>query len=162
MDRRKPFDINRLRTEPGTCFICEFIDGNPGYAHAEVARSDQAVAFMNKYPTLEGHVLVAPLHHCEQVTGDLSADEYLDLQAFVYAVSEAVRKVMQPERMYILSLGSQQANSHIHWHVAPLPPGVPLESQQYHALMHENGALEVRESELAELAFRIGTAIEVG
>jgi diadenosine tetraphosphate (Ap4A) HIT family hydrolase len=89
---------------------------------------------MNKYPTLEGYVLVAPLDHLEQVTGDMSAAGYLELQAFVYCVAEAVRKVMEPERVYILSLGSQSANTHIHWHIAPLPHGVPLEEQQYHAL----------------------------
>lgn len=117
---------------------------------------------MNKYPTLEGYVLVAPLDHREQVTGDMSAAEYLQIQEFVYRVAEAVRKVMQPERVYILSLGSQAANAHVHWHIAPLPSGVPLEDQQYHALMHENGALEVEDAELADLARRIGSEFASG
>jgi len=30
-------------------------------------------------------------------------------------------------RVYILSLGSQQGNKHVHWHSAPLPFGVPVE-----------------------------------
>jgi len=133
MRDRKTFDMDRLRLESGACFICEFICGNPRFAHFEVGRTDNAVAFMNRYPTLEGYVLVAPLDHREQVTGDMSADEYLGLQSFVYAIAEAVRKVLLPERVYILSLGSQAANAHVHWHVAPLPYGVPLEEQQYHA-----------------------------
>lgn len=159
MRKRKPFDTASLQPESETCFICEFIRGNSRYAHFEVARTGHAVAFMNKYPTLEGYVLVAPLDHLEQVTGDMSAAGYLELQAFVYCVAEAVRKVMEPERVYILSLGSQSANTHIHWHIAPLPRGVPLEEQQYHALMHEHGALEVADAELADLARRIGSAI---
>ena len=159
MRTRTPFDTNQLRPEPDTCFICEFIDGNPKYDHVEVARTDHAVAFMNKYPTLEGYVLVAPLDHREQVTGDMSAAEYIELQTFIFRVAEAVRKETQPERVYILSLGSQSANSHVHWHIAPLPAGVPLEEQQYHALMHENGALVTTDSELAELAERIGALI---
>ncbi len=117
---------------------------------------------MNRYPTLEGYVLVAPLDHREQVTGDMSAAEYLELQEFIYVVAEAVRKVMQPERVYILSLGSQIANAHVHWHIAPLPPGVPLEEQQYRALMHEDGALEFADSELADLARRIGSIVASG
>ena len=48
---------------------------------------------MNKYPTLEGYVLVAPLDHREQVTGDMSVAEYLALQEFVYLVAEAIRKI---------------------------------------------------------------------
>ena len=143
---RKPFDTSRLRSPPGTCFICEFISGNPAYEHFEVARTERAVAFMNKYPTVEGYVLVAPLDHREQVTGDFGVDEYLDLQTFIYEVAEAVRTVFEPERVYILSLGSQAANSHVHWHIAPLPPGVPLEQQQYYALMHENGAIDMNDT----------------
>jgi histidine triad (HIT) family protein len=161
MRKRKSFDIEKLRSEAGTCFICEYIHGNPSFTHFEVARSDTAIAFMNRYPTLEGYVLVAPLDHREQVTGDMSADEYLGLQSFVYAIAEAVRKVLLPERVYILSLGSQAANAHVHWHVAPLPYGVPLEEKQYHALMHENGAIEVSDAELALMARRIGDAVGV-
>lgn len=60
-----------------------------------------------------------------------------------------------PERVYILSLGSQAANAHVHWHVAPLPPDVPLEEQQYYALMHENGVIEMSDSEMSELAEKL-------
>jgi hypothetical protein len=54
--------------------------------------------------------------------------------------------------MYCLSLGSQQGNAHLHWHVAPLPPGVPYDRQQYYALMAENGVLNVSDSSQAALA----------
>jgi histidine triad (HIT) family protein/ATP adenylyltransferase len=54
--------------------------------------------------------------------------------------------------MYSLSLGSAQGNSHLHWHVVPLPPGVPYEEQQYHALMAENGVLDVTGEDQAALA----------
>jgi diadenosine tetraphosphate (Ap4A) HIT family hydrolase len=136
--------------------------GNPKYEHFEVARTDRAVAFMNRYPTLEGYVLVAPLYLREQVTADMSAAEYLELQEFVYLVAEAVRRVMQTERVYILSLGSQAVNAHVHWHIVPLPSGVPLEEQQYHVLMHENGALEIEDSDLADLARWIGSETASG
>ena len=160
MRERKPFDVERLKPKSGTCFICEYLRGNPDYPHAEVARTGSAVAFMNRYPTLEGYVLVAPLDHLEQVTGDMTAAGYLKLQAFVYDVAEAVREIMAPERVYILSLGSQAANAHVHWHIAPLPAGVPLEQQQYHALMHEHGAIETTDAELEALAKRIAAAMD--
>lgn len=159
MHERQPFDITRLSPKPGQCFICNFVNGDPDFRHHEIARTDNAVAFMNKYPTLEGYVLVAPIEHCEQVTGDMNVAEYLELQKFVYRVGEAVRNVVRPERVYILSLGSQAANAHIHWHVAPLPPGVPLEEQQYHALMHEHGTIEISDAELEQLAKDIRKAL---
>ena len=67
---------------------------------------------------------------------------------------------MDVERVYILSLGSQTGNRHIHWHVAPLPPGVPFEQQQFAALDAERaGVLAMDDPELAELARRIAQAI---
>ena len=59
---------------------------------------------------------------------------------------------MPAERIYPLSLGSQQANAHVHWHVAPLPPGVPYEQQEFSALRKDNGILDLPEADRAELA----------
>ena len=54
--------------------------------------------------------------------------------------------------MYSLSLGSQQGNAHLHWHVAPLPPGVPYEQQQLRALSAEYGVLDIDDTSQAALA----------
>jgi len=154
---RKPFDVNAMvaRSTSGRCFICEYLRGNPDYAHQQVAETDTAVAFLNKYPTLFGYVIVAPKRHHEQVTGDFSEIEYLELQRFVYRVAEAMRRVLAPERIYLLSLGSQAANAHVHWHLAPLPHGVPLAQQQYHALMHEYGVIDAPAEDVLDYARRL-------
>ena len=157
---RVPFDISRLTKKVTNCFICEFLAGNPRYEHLVVAETDTAVAFLNRFPTLFGYVLVAPKEHREQVTGDFDDKEYLELQRLIYRISEAMRPLLEPERIYILSLGSQAANSHVHWHVAPLPKGVPLEQQQYYALMHENGVIETTPDEMAKFAENLRNAIE--
>lgn len=62
------------------------------------------------------------------------------------------------ERLYILSLGSHQGNRHVHWHVAPLPPGVPFEEQQFAAL-DTNVCLDLSDDELSELARELRAAI---
>jgi diadenosine tetraphosphate (Ap4A) HIT family hydrolase len=62
------------------CFVCELIAGNPEFAHHVVYEDDRSVAFLNRDPPFYGYVLVAPRQHREQVTGDFSEDEYLDLQ----------------------------------------------------------------------------------
>lgn len=148
---RVSFDLSRFNNRTA-CFICEFLRGNPRYPHHVVAETKSAIAFLNRFPTMEGYVLVAPKAHREQVTGDFRESEYLELQRLVFAVSEGLRALLAPERIYILSIGSQAANAHVHWHIAPLPPGIPLEQQQYHALMHEYGVIETTHDEMAQLA----------
>ncbi len=158
MVERYNFDTSEyVRTcQTGPCFICEIVAGNPAYRHHIVYEDAQNIAFLNKYPTLYGYVLVAPKEHREQVTGDFSVEEYLALQRVIYRVAEAVRQEVQAERVYILSLGSQQGNRHVHWHIAPLPPNVPYEQQQLAALSFEKaGVLRLSEEEKAELAERI-------
>lgn len=147
-----------IRTGP--CFICGLVSGDPAFAHHVVFEDDFAIAFLNRFPPLLGYVLVCPKAHLEQVTGDFSQPDYLRLQAVVYAVSQALRAVLEVERVDVLSLGSQQGNRHVHWHVAPLPPGVDFEAQQFAALDAERvGYLAMEEAEMQQLAHQIAGAI---
>ncbi len=114
----------------GPCFICEIVARNPDYPAHIVCEDDTAIAFLDKWPRLYGWTLVVPREYREQVTGDFSVEEYLDLQRVIYRVAEAVRQEVGAERVYLLSLGSQQGNSHVHWHIVPLPAGVPYREQQ--------------------------------
>jgi diadenosine tetraphosphate (Ap4A) HIT family hydrolase len=152
-------DFDAIRRDlRGRCFICELVAGNPEFAHLVVYEDDDTIAFLNKYPAVYGYVLVAPKQHREQVTGDFDRGEYLRLQEVVHRVGEAVRRAVPTERLYVLSLGSQQGNRHVHWHLAPLPPGVPFEQQQLAAL-DTNECIELSAEEAEELAARIRAAL---
>ena len=142
------------RARTGPCFICEIVAKNPDYPHYCVYQDDTAIAFLDAYPTLFGRTLVAPIRHREQVTGDFTIQEYLELQRRVYLVAEAIRQELGAERIYMMTFGSQQGNSHVHWHIAPLPPGVPYEKQQLHAVSSRDGILKLSETEWVELAER--------
>ena len=161
MIQRQSFDlqtyIRDIQTRP--CFICEMLAGNPDYTHEIIYEDDAAIVFLNKYPPLYGYVLVAPREHREQVTGDFTPGEYLALQQVIYRVAEAVRQVVKPERVYILSLGSQQGNKHVHWHIAPLPFGVPFEEQQLAALSIKDGILQLNQDEMSALAAQLREAL---
>ncbi len=160
MVEKQPFDIRAYakRSKEGPCFICELVAGtNP---HHLIYEDQTAVVFLNKYPSLAGYALVAPRDHREHVTGDFTLEEYLELQRLIYQVAEAIRQVVPTERLSILTLGSQQGNRHVHWHVAPLPPGVPSEQQQYAALDSSKGVLAIPDEEMAELARSIRQAME--
>jgi diadenosine tetraphosphate (Ap4A) HIT family hydrolase len=159
-ERRREIDREEVRRRlGGRCFICELVAGNPEFAHHIVYEDDRAVAFLNRYPVLYGYVLVAPREHREEVTGDFDEDEYASLQRVVHRVGEAVRRAVPTERLYILSLGSRQANRHVHWHVAPLPPGVAFERQQFAAL-DRSDVLDLGDDEQSELAARIRAELE--
>jgi diadenosine tetraphosphate (Ap4A) HIT family hydrolase len=157
MAERQPFDMSAYvaHIQRSPYFICRIISGEDE-SHHLIYRNEAAIAFLNKYPTLYGYVLVAPLQHREQVTGDFTRDEYLALQQVIYHVAEAVRQALPTERMYIVSLGSQQGNRHVHWHIAPLPPGIPFEQQQLEALnIIGKGYLQLTDAEMSELTERI-------
>ena len=152
MSRRPPPELGGYATRARErCFICAIALGEDTQHHV-VYEDESAIAFLNRFPTLEGYTIVAPREHREQVTGAFTVDEYIELQRVVYGVAEGVRAALAPERVYILSLGSQAANAHVHWHVAPLPPGVPFEEQQFDALSWEKGILDMSDVDLAALA----------
>jgi len=159
---RKSFDfdsyVERIQNSP--CFICEMIAGRLTGNHI-IYQNDAFVIFLNKYPVLYGYVLVAPIEHKEHVTGDFTVDGYLALQRAVYRTAEAVSNSVPAERVYILSLGSQQGNRHVHWHIAPLPYGVPLREQQLEALRSDNGILDIPDNEMKDLARSIRRNMEL-
>jgi diadenosine tetraphosphate (Ap4A) HIT family hydrolase len=157
---RIPIDIESYikSTQARSCFICDVASHNPKRHHM-VYEDEHTIAFLNKFPMLYGYVLVAPREHREQVTGEFAMEEYLGLQAVVHRVAEAVRAEVPTERIYIFSFGSQQGNSHVHWHIAPLPPGVPYEQQQFQAVMLENGILDLPDADLESLAARVSQRI---
>jgi diadenosine tetraphosphate (Ap4A) HIT family hydrolase len=158
---RVPMDLEaystRVRSSP--CFICALLHGAPEDWHEVVWDDGDHIAFLSRYPTLYGYVLVSPKAHVEHVVGELTMDQYLRLQAVVYRVARAVEAVVPSERTYVLSLGSQQGNSHVHWHIAPLRPGTPYERQQFHALMAENGVIAWSPEQAMELGAKIRAAL---
>ena len=156
-----PFDVDRYakRSLDGPCFVCAIAAGRPDYPHHFVFEDADTIAFLADPGTLLGYCLVAPRRHAEIWVDDLTEAEFLDLQAVVRRVAAAIAKVVPTERMYSLSLGSQQGNAHLHWHIAPLPPGVPYHQQQFHALMAENGVLDLDDAARAELAQRIRSEV---
>lgn len=119
------FDAYIQRARTGPCFVCKTVERDPDFLHEIVYEDDSHIAFLDRYPTTYGYVLVCPKQHVELVTGDLALDDYLALQRVIYAVGEAVRTVVRPARLYLASLGSTYGNSHIHWHVIPIPEGLP-------------------------------------
>ncbi len=148
---------HNARTRP--CFVCEVVAGINDRPQHIVYESDKAIAFLDSYPRAYGYTLVAPKEHREQVTADFTVEGYLGLQRLVYHVCEAVREEVGAERMYLYTFGSNQGIAHVHWHVVPLPPGVPYEDQQGAWASWSKGVLDIPQEEMASLAARIGARV---
>ncbi len=142
--------VATVRSSP--CFICGIVQGSG--QHRIVYENDDAIAFLNRFPTVPGYVLVCPKDHKTSVVQDFTENEYLQLQSLVRRVGLAVSRSVPTDRLYVLSLGSNEGNAHVHWHVAALPPDTPYEKQQFAALMFETsgGYLEYSDRERERLA----------
>lgn len=154
---RVAFDFEQYgrRVREGPCFVCAFLDGHEDYQHHKLYEDDDTIAFLTRHPVQRGYCLVAPKRHVESWIHDMDEPEFLRFQGVVRRVALAVAATVPTERMYSLSLGSQQGNAHLHWHLAALPPGVPYQQQQFHAVMAENGVLPVDGAIQKALAQRI-------
>jgi diadenosine tetraphosphate (Ap4A) HIT family hydrolase len=149
------------RAQSDPCFICQIVAGSHRFQHEVMYRDAQAIAWLNRFPTLLGYCLVASADHRVDLIRDFDEEGYLQLQAVVRRVAVAVAAVVPTERIYVLSLGSNEGNAHVHWHIAPLPPRVPYEEQQFKALMLEtSGYIDLDPAETNALADRIRAALD--
>jgi diadenosine tetraphosphate (Ap4A) HIT family hydrolase len=108
---------------PEPCFVCGIVRGSPSEPERILHRDRIAVTFLARPGVAPGHTLVAPVRHVEAVVGDFPVADYLDLQRRVHEVGLAVCAAVPSERLQVLSLGGR--GDHVHWHVVPVPPGVP-------------------------------------
>lgn len=156
---RIDFSSTNYHTEikSNECFICRVVQNDSGLPpHTMVAETDEFIAFLDRFPAFRGHTLVCPKAHIENIFTNLSMQQYLDLQAFIYHLGQAIARVTSPERIYVCSFGSVQMVSHLHFHIVPLPAGVPVDGQQTVAMVRAlTGVLSMTEEEQERLASEI-------
>ncbi len=77
---------------------------------------------MNKYPYINGHLLVSPVRHVPSLD-DLSPRELLDLQVKLRQALGILKATMRPDGFNVgLNLGivaGAGVESHLHWHIVP-------------------------------------------
>ena len=79
-------------------------------------RGDDCRIILVNDPELPGFCRVIWNQHVAEMT-DLTYGEREHLMTLVFAVEEAVRDVMHPDKMNVAALGNSVP--HIHWHVIP-------------------------------------------
>jgi len=110
------------------CIFCNILRGKvPSF---NIYQDDQTFAFMDINPINEGHALVIPKYHSEDLF--TTPDEWFGptiLTARKIAI--ALNKVVEPEGMSLLQAngpGAKQSVFHLHFHVIPryADDGVPM------------------------------------
>ncbi|MCM6778721.1 HIT family protein [Nocardia sp. CDC159] len=153
--------MDRLQADnaAGRCFICELADEQTTREHETVAyRDEHCVVFFPPWPRLYAYCLLAPRRHATEVVSDFTEDDYLALQLRIHRLGRVLTEITPTERLYVFSFGSMQGVAHVHWHIAPLPPGTPFREQQF-AAVDKPEYLVIAKAEVDELAERVGAGM---
>lgn len=87
-----------------------------------LAQTEHTVVMLNKYPYNNGHLLLAPRRH-ENDLAQLPGDEFIDLNETLRRAVEIVRAALHPGGINLgMNLGKcagAGVESHLHWHIVP-------------------------------------------
>ncbi len=101
------------------CVFCLIIRGE--LDSATIYEDESTLAFLDLRQSNEGHVLVVPRRHFEQIY-DLDDDSACALAGTVGKVARAVRRVYSPDGLSIWQSNGPAAYQevpHVHWHIFP-------------------------------------------
>jgi len=106
----------------GGCIFCPCDDRSQDEKSLILYRGNRSIVLMNRFPYINGHLLVAPLRHVSTLD-TLLPEEKLDLIAMVEKSIGVLKGVMKPEGFNVgLNLGKVAGagvEEHIHFHVVP-------------------------------------------
>jgi len=105
------------------CFLCAYArTPEKDEANLVVARSANCFMAMNKYPYVNGHLLVAPYRHAAELA-DLTAAERAEMMEMVVHGQALLTGAMNPQGFNIgVNLGrcaGAGLPGHVHMHVVP-------------------------------------------
>ena len=125
------------------CIFCAIVAGQaPSHP---IAEDDAALAFMDLFPASEGHALVIPKAHAENLF-EIEDTCVRAVAGLARRVAVAMRSVLAPDGMAVYQANGRAAGQtvfHYHVHLIPRNEGSPL-------TFHGRGRAE--DERLAELA----------
>lgn len=101
------------------CIFCKIIDGE--IPSAKVYEDDHVYAFLDISQVTEGHTLVIPKKHYQDIF-ELDEDTAANLFRAVPKIANAINKAYQPRGMNLLNNNGSFADQsvfHIHLHLIP-------------------------------------------
>ena len=133
------------------CIFCAIVAGRA--PACRVAEDEGALAFMDLFPASEGHLLVIPKDHAENVF-EMDDAPMRATAALSRRVARALRAALVPDGLAIYQANGAAAGQtvwHYHLHLIPRRTGDPL-------TLH--GRLRGDEARLRELAAAIAATLE--
>ncbi len=106
------------------CFICDMIKApeSEDKKNLLLYRGKKAIVLLNKYPYIAGHLMIAPLKHCPNLT-DLSEEEGREIWNFTTKAVELLKATIHPEGFNVgINLGKVAGaglRTHVHVHIVP-------------------------------------------
>jgi ATP adenylyltransferase len=108
-----------LGEKEDSCIFCMAMEEQDNLT---LYKGDVTMVLMNKFPYINGHLLVAPVKHVSGLDM-LDKDEKRDLLVTVDASVEILKKVMSPDGFNIgINLGKVAGagvEEHLHFHIVP-------------------------------------------
>ncbi|MBW1714676.1 MAG: HIT family protein [Deltaproteobacteria bacterium] len=101
------------------CIFCKIIDGE--IPAVKVLDEDLVLAFMDINPSSQGHLLVVPKQHTENIF-EISEGDLAAVTSAVRRCAKAAKEALEAEGVTILQLNgraSDQIVPHLHIHVIP-------------------------------------------
>ena len=101
---------------------CIFCDGQSQSDELTLYKGPDTVVMMNKFPYINGHLLVAPVRHLSGLD-QLSQNEMGEMLATINRSVEILKLVMSPDGFNVgLNLGKVAGagvEEHLHFHIVP-------------------------------------------
>nr|HID59313.1 HIT family protein [Desulfobacterales bacterium] len=101
------------------CIFCKIIKGEvPSF---KVYEDEKVFAFMDINPINDGHMLVIPKTHAENLF-EIEESDFLAVMSVVRRLSLAIRRVLGPDGMNLMQLNGEAAGQvvpHLHVHIVP-------------------------------------------
>lgn len=107
------------------CIFCKIILGKvPCF---KIYEDERVLAFADINPVVNGHTLIIPKTHAENLF-DISADDLAAVQIASKKIAEAIQTTLNPSGIAALQLNGKGANQlvmHYHLHLLPREPDSP-------------------------------------
>ncbi len=102
--------------------VCVFCDGFANNDDLTLLKGNDTMVMMNKFPYINGHLLVAPVRHISCLD-QLSKPEMGELLSTVDRSVQILKEVMKPDGFNVgLNLGKVAGagvEEHLHFHIVP-------------------------------------------
>ena len=115
--------IKAVSDGPKECFLCNAAKSpEKDDANLVLARSTRALLMLNKYPYVNGHLLVAPYRHAPTPV-ECTPDERADMMELLVLGQQALERAMNPQGYNVgINIGKVSGAGvpgHIHAHIVP-------------------------------------------